>query len=227
MTEQALRLKVGDRVGEVSALLLAPRDARGLLVFGHGAGAGMRHSFMQAMADRLATRGLATFRYQFPYMEKGGRRPDPPGVLTATVREAFAAAAAAAPGLPLLAGGKSMGGRLTSVAAAKGELPGLCGLVFFGFPLHPAGRPSTDRAAHLPDVPAPMLFLQGTHDSLADLGLLRPICERLAAPAHLHVIDGADHGFHVLKSSGRTEAEVLDELAEVAVAWADRLANDS
>lgn len=226
MTEKSLRFTVGDRVGEVSALLLAPKNARRLLVFGHGAGAGMRHSFMQAMTERLAARGLATFRYQFPYLEKGGRRPDPPGVLAATVREAFAAAAAAAPGLPLLAGGKSMGGRLTSVAAARGELPGLRGLVFFGFPLHPAGRPSTDRAAHLPDVPAPMLFLQGTRDSLADLGLLRPICEKLGARANLQVIDGADHGFHVLKSSGRTDAEVLDELAEVAVAWADSLANN-
>ena len=209
--------------GEVSALLLRPADARFLLVFGHGAGAGMRHRFMEAMSAALAGVGIATFRYQFPYMEAGSGRPDPRAVLLATVRAAIAAAKAAAPDLPLLAGGKSMGGRMTSQAAAEAPLTDVRGLVFFGFPLHPAGRPADERGAHLAEVAVPMLFLQGERDQLADLTLLRPICARLGARATLHVLPTADHSFHVLKRSGRTDADVVDELAETAAAFAARL----
>ena len=209
--------------GRVSALLMRPGDARWLLVFGHGAGAGMRHRFMQAMSPRLAAAGIASFRYQFPYIEAGSRRPDPRAVLLATVRAAVDAARNAAPDLPLLAGGKSMGGRMTSLAAAEAALPGVRGLVFFGFPLHPAGRPSSERAEHLERVDLPLLFLQGERDRLAALDLLRPICAKLGARATLHVIPTADHGMHVLKSSGRSDAEVQDDLARTVAAWAATL----
>ena len=209
--------------GEVSALLLRPAEARFLLVFGHGAGAGMRHRFMEAMSAALAGVGIATFRYQFPYMEAGSGRPDPRPVLLATVRAAIAAGHAAAPDLPLLAGGKSMGGRMTSLAAAEAPLAGVRGLVFFGFPLHPAGKPSTERGDHLAGVGVPMLFLQGARDQLADLGLLRPICAQLGARATLHVLPTADHSFHVLKRSGRTDADVVSELATTTAAFAARL----
>ena len=205
--------------GEVSALLLRPAEARFLIVFGHGAGAGMRHRFMEAMSAALAGVGIATFRYQFPYMEAGSGRPDPRPVLLATVRTAVAAGHAAAPDLPLLAGGKSMGGRMTSLAAAEAPLAGVRGLVFFGFPLHPAGKPSTERGDHLAGVGVPMLFLQGERDQLADLGLLRPICAQLGARATLHVLPTADHSFHVLKRSGRTDADVVSELANTTAAF--------
>jgi uncharacterized protein len=209
--------------GAVSARLLRPAGARRLLVFAHGAGAGMGHRFLAALSARLAEVGIAIFRYQFPYIAAGGRRPDPRPTLLATVRSAVAAAAAAAPDLPLLAGGKSMGGRMTSLAAAEAPLAGVHGLVFFGFPLHAAGRPSTERADHLAAVRLPMLFLQGERDQLADLALLRPICERLGAGATLHVVPTADHGFHVLKRSGRSDEEVLTELAREVAAWSARL----
>jgi predicted alpha/beta-hydrolase family hydrolase len=215
-----LRFTASRSRGVVSALLVAPPDAWCLLVLGHGAGAGMRHRFMEAIADRLAARGVATFRYQFPYMEAGSRRPDPRPLLLATVRSAVAAAAGAAPGLPLLAGGKSMGGRMTSQAAAAEPLPGVRGLVFFGFPLHPAGRPGTERGDHLADVGVPMLFLQGTRDALADLELLRPLVAGHGDRATRHVVDGADHGFAVLKRTGRTGDEVLDELPDATAAIA-------
>lgn len=205
--------------GEVGATLVRPDDADAMLVFGHGAGAGMHHPFMTAMAHRLATRRIATLRYQFPYMEAGRRRPDLPPVLLETVRAAVARAAALAPDLPLVAGGKSMGGRMTSMAAAEADLPGVRGLVFFGFPLHPAKRPSTGRAEHLTAVGLPMLFLQGTRDALADLDLLAPIVEGLEPPATLHIVEGADHGFHVLVRSGRTDDEVADEMADRAAGW--------
>ncbi len=204
----------GSSAGEVSALVMRPPDARAMLVLGHGAGAGMRHVFMDAVARRLGDRGVATLRYQFPYMERGGRRPDPRPILFATVRAAVAAARAEAPDLPLFAGGKSMGGRMTSTAAAQTPLQDVRGIVFLGFPLHPAGRPSSDRAAHLADVTVPMLFLNGTRDKLAELELLEPVCDRLGSFARLRVIDAADHSFHVLKRSGRTDDEVLDELAD-------------
>jgi uncharacterized protein len=209
--------------GEVSALLERPVDARWLLVLAHGAGAGMHHPFMTALADELGKEGVATLRYQFPYMEQRRRVPDAPGVLTATVVAAVRAAREAAPGLPLLAGGKSMGGRMTSQAAAQKDLAGVRGLVFFGFPLHPPKRPGTKRGEHLEKVNAPMLFLQGTRDELAELDLLRPITGKLGARATLHVIEGADHSFHMLKKSGRNDPEVLRELAGVVVKWAGDL----
>lgn len=210
----------------VSALLQRPERSRALLVLAHGAGAGMRHSFMEAVAERLATRSVATLRYQFPYMESGSRRPDRPAVAHAAVRSAVARAlevAAELPaeqtgerrgGVPVFAGGKSFGGRMTSSAAADSPLEGVRGLIFLGFPLHPSGRPGTERAAHLSDVRVPMLFVQGTRDKLADLTLLRPVLTDLAGLATLHVVDGADHSFHVLKRSGRTDAKALDEIAD-------------
>jgi uncharacterized protein len=206
--------------GQVSALLMRPDQARWLLVFGHGAGAGMRHRFMEAMSARLAAAGIATFRYQFPYIEAGSRRPDARATLLATVRAAVDAARDAAPDLPLLAGGKSMGGRMTALAAAEARLPGVRGLVFFGFPLHPAGRPSAERADHLQRTDLPLLFVQGERDRLAVLDLLRPLCARLGARARLDVVPTADHGLHVLKSSGRSDAEVLDDVARTVAAWA-------
>jgi uncharacterized protein len=209
--------------GKVSGLLCRPDAARWLLVFGHGAGAGMRHRFMHDMSAGLAAAGIATLRYQFPYMEAGSRRPDARPILLATVRAAVAAAGAAAPDLPLLAGGKSMGGRMTSLAAAEAALPGVHGLVFFGFPLHPAGRPSTERAAHLERVHLPMLFLQGERDGLAQLELLRPICAGLDC-ATLHVVPTADHGLHVLRSAGQSDAAVLGHLAHTVAKWAAALA---
>ena len=209
--------------GEVSALILRPENARWMLVFGHGAGAGMRHRFMEDAAEALATNGIATFRYQFPYVEQRSRRIDPQPILLSTVRSAVQAAHAAATDLPLLAGGKSMGGRMTSLAASKGPLESVRGIVFFGFPLHPAGDPGTSRAEHLASVTIPMLFLQGTRDKLADLDLLRPEVERLGERATLHVIEGADHGFDVLKRSGRNAEDVLVELTETTAAWASGL----
>jgi predicted alpha/beta-hydrolase family hydrolase len=209
--------------GEVSALLMRPEGARRMLVFGHGAGAGMRHRFMEDAALALAARGIATFRYQFPYVEQGSRRIDPQPILLSTVRSAVAAAQAAAGDLPLFAGGKSMGGRMTSLAASKEALDGVKGIAFFGFPLHPAGEPGTQRAEHLAAVSIPMLFLQGTRDKLAALDLLRPIVEGLGPRATLHVIEGADHGFDMLKRSGRTAEDVLEELAQTVAEWAERL----
>ena len=206
---------------EVSALLSMPAKARRLLVLAHGAGAGMHHPFMEMLAGELASVGVATFRYQSPYMEERRRIPDSPAVLTATVVAAVRAAAEAAPGLPLLAGGKSMGGRMTSQAAAEHPLDGVRGLVFFGFPLHPPNRPGTKRADHLARVTTPMLFLQGTRDTLADLKLLRPLCAKLGSRATLHIIETADHSFHGLKRSGKSDAEVLRELAETAASWAE------
>ena len=175
----ALTIPVGDTIGAVSALLLRPAGARMMLALAHGAGAGMRHRFMQRLAEELAGRGIATLRYQFPYVERGERRPDPPGVLQATVRAAVARAGREAGGLPLLAGGKSLGGRMTSGAAAQRPLEGVLGIVFFGFPLHPAGQPSITRAEHLDRVQSPMLFLQGTRDRLAELDLIRRVAGRL------------------------------------------------
>lgn len=205
--------------GPVSALLRRPEDAAALLVLAHGAGAGMRHGFMETLAATLADRGVATLRYQFPYMEAGGKRPDRPPVATATVRAAVDAARAACPDLPLFAGGKSFGGRMTSQAAAADPLTDFRGLVFFGFPLHPPKREGTERAAHLADVTVPMLFLQGTRDDLASLSLIRPLIGQLRPLASLHIVEGADHSFAVLKRSGRTGAEVMAELADATAEW--------
>jgi predicted alpha/beta-hydrolase family hydrolase len=216
----ALSIEVGESAGAVSGLLMRPPDARCLYVLAHGAGAGMRHRFMEAVAAGLSDRGVATLRYQFPYTEVGGRRPDPPAVLQATVRSAVATARNVAPGLPLLAGGKSLGGRMTSSAAARGELPGVRGLVFLGFPLHAPNRPGIERAEHLDAVQRPMLFLQGTRDALADLTLMRTVCGRLGERATLHVLEGGDHSFAVLKRSGRDQEEVMAELADAIASWA-------
>ncbi len=205
-------------------ILQRPDDAFCLLVLGHGAGAGMRHPFLQRLADALGRQRVATLRYEFPYMEEGRRRIDKPEVLHARVREAVHAGAEH--GLPLFAGGKSFGGRITSVVQAEDPLPGVRGLAFVGFPLHPAGRPGTDRAAHLVRIDVPMLFLQGTRDALASLDLLRPILAGLAR-ATLHVVDDADHSFHVRKKSGRSDPQVIDELAEAFARWAQRISGDS
>ena len=209
--------------GAVSALLIQPANAIAAFVFAHGAGAGMAHGFMEAVATGLAARGIATLRYQFPYMERGSRRPDPAPILEATVRSAVDAAAGIAGDLPLFAGGKSMGGRMTSRAASEEPLAEVRGLVFYGFPLHAAGKPGIERAEHLERVTVPMRFLQGSRDRLAQLDLLAPLVERLGARAALHVIDGADHSFHVPARSGRGDAEVLDELAEETARWAAAL----
>ncbi len=206
----------------LDALFLRPAGARLHYVLAHGAGAGMRHHWLQRMADALAEEGVATFRYEFPYLQDGRKRPDPPAVLHETVRAAVLAAREAAPDLPLIAGGKSFGGRMTTQAQAEAPLPGVRGIALLGFPLHPAGAPSVKRAEHLPRVAVPLLFLQGTRDELADLSLLRPIVDRLPR-AHLRVVEGADHSFHVVKRSGRTDAEVLRELARTVTEWGNGL----
>src|SRR6266566_917053 len=212
---EELKVQVGERVGEVSALLLRPPDARLLYVVAHGAGAGMRHPFLES----IAARRVATLRYQFPYVERRARRPDPPEIAAATVRAAVEGAGRAAPGLPLVAGGKSFGGRMTSTAAAAEPLPGVRGLVFLGFPLHPPGRPGITRAEHLDRVSVPMLFLQGTRDAFAELKLLQSVLKRLGQRATLQLVDGGDHSFRVLKRSGRSDADVLTELVDAIVDW--------
>ena len=203
----------------VSGLWLAPDKPTAALVLAHGAGAGMTHRSMAAVADGLAERGVATLRYQFPDMEKGGKRVDPPPVAHAAVRAAVAEAQALAPALPLFAGGRSFGGRMTSQAQALSPLAGVRGLVFFAFPLHTAGKPSTDRAAHLADVTVPMLFLSGTNDTLAELDLLRPVVAGLGSQATLALFEAADHSFHVPARTGRKDPEVLAELLDTAAAW--------
>lgn len=211
-------LHVTDGV-DVSALLCAPPKPHAFYVLAHGAGAGMRHAFMTAIAERLAARGVATLRYQFPYVERGERRIDPEPLLLATVRAAVAMGREEARGIPLIAGGKSMGGRMTSRAAAAEPLEGVQGIAFVGFPLHPDKQPGTSRADHLAKVDLPLLFLQGTRDTLAELPLLEPIVKQLGARATLHIVEGADHMFHVLKKSGRNDEQVLDELADTIAAW--------
>src|SRR6266567_4648827 len=207
----------------VSGLLLRPDGARLLYVLAHGAGAGMRHPFLESISQRLAERSIATLRYQFPYMEQRARRPDPPAVAAATVRAAVVEAARVAPGLPLVAGGKSFGGRMTSTAQAEQPLPGVRGLVFLGFPLHPPERPGDSRAEHLARVQIPMLFLQGDRDEFADLKLLKPMIKRLGERATLHIVEGGDHSFHVLKRSGKTDPDVMGELVGTIADWTGRL----
>jgi predicted alpha/beta-hydrolase family hydrolase len=207
--------------GSVSGILQRPVDAKWLYVLAHGAGAGMRHAFMEGIAAALADRDMATLRFQFPYAEQGRRRPDAPQVAQEAVRAAVAAAITMVPDLPLVAGGKSYGGRMTSHAAAhEPGLPGVQGLVFLGFPLHAAGRPGVARAAHLPDVGLPMLFVQGTRDALADLALIRSVINPLGTSTTLHIVEGADHGFRVPKSTGRTPEAVLREIAAAVSGWA-------
>jgi uncharacterized protein len=205
--------------GTVSGLLQQPASPAACLVMAHGAGAGMSHPFLCDLATALCKHGVATLRFQFPYMEAGSKRPDAPAVAQAAVRAAVDAAATACPGLPLFAGGKSFGGRMTSQAQAKAPLENVRGLVFVGFPLHAAGKPSSERARHLSDVAVPMLFLQGTRDALADLALIRACTHELGELARLHVVEGADHSFHVLVKSGRNDAEVIEELAMSIAGW--------
>lgn len=205
---------------KVSGLLLAPADAHACYVLAHGAGAGMAHPFMAAVAEGLAERGIATLRYQFPYMERGSKRTDTPKLAHATVRAAVAEAARRLPDAPLFAGGKSFGGRMASQAQAAEPMPGVRGLIFLGFPLHPAGKPSDERAAHLSDVKVPMLFLQGSRDDLAQLDLLRPLVTRLGRRATLRVFEDADHSFHVPARSGRKDADVLAEALDAIEEWA-------
>lgn len=218
MTPEAITIPLpnGDTV---SGLWQAPPDAKAVLVLAHGAGAGMAHRHMAATAEGLAARGVAVLRYQFPYMEKGGRRPDTPAVAQAAVRAAAAEALERAGGLPLFAGGRSFGGRMTSGAQAAQPLPGVRGLVFFAFPLHLAGKPSVERAAHLAEVKAPMLFLSGTRDALAQLDLLEATVAGLGERATLERVEDADHSFHVPAKTGRKDPEVLDEALGRVAAW--------
>jgi predicted alpha/beta-hydrolase family hydrolase len=217
MHELQFRIPVGGE--EVSGLLLRPDGARALYLFAHGAGVGMMHSSMASNAEGLAERGIATLRYQFPYMEKGGRRPDPPSIAQATVRSAAAAAAEHASDLPLFAGGRSFGGRMTSQAQAIEPLPGVRGLAFIGFPLHPSGKPGTERAEHLARVHVPMLFVSGSRDALAEMDLLRPVVEGLGQRAMLYVVADADHSLKVPAKSGRTSADAEAEALDAMAAW--------
>jgi len=217
---KSVSIAVNDNI-RVSGLLQTSPRPRACYVVAHGAGAGMNHPFMVAVARELALRDIATLRYQFPYMERGVRRPDPPQLAQATVRAAVSAALGLLPELPLIAGGKSFGGRMTSQAQAKASLQGVCGLAFLGFPLHPAGRPSQDRAQHLFDVQIPMLFLQGTRDTLASLDQLEPLCKKLGRRATLKLFADADHSFHVPARSGRKDAQVLGEVLDALATWLD------
>ena len=215
---QRMTIETG-KAGAVSALLLRPDAARACFVFAHGAGAGMTHSFMEAFAAGLCRHSIASLRFQFPYMEKGSKRPDPPAIAQAAVRAAVAEARRHCPDLPLIAGGKSFGGRMTSQAQAAAPLEEVRGLAFLGFPLHPSGKPSSDRAAHLARVHIPMLLLQGARDSLAETDLIESVVKGLSS-ATLHLVDGADHSFHVLARSGRKDSEVLGEILDVFASWA-------
>ena len=220
MKSEPITIAIDDAT-RVSGLLTIPATPRACYAMAHGAGAGMTHAFMEAVANGLAARGLATLRYQFPYMERGSKRPDAPKVAHAAVRAACAEAAQRWPDMPLFAGGKSFGGRMTSQAQAAAPIAGVRGLVFFGFPLHPAGKPSDERAAHLAEVRIPMLFLQGTRDELADLALLRPVVDALGERGTLVTFDDADHSFHVPARTGRTDAQVLNEALDRCAAWVD------
>jgi predicted alpha/beta-hydrolase family hydrolase len=219
---EPVTITVDDTV-RVSGLLQSPERVRACYVLAHGAGAGMTHPFMARVAAELATRGIASLRYQFPYMEEKRKRPDPPKLAHATVRAAVAEAGRRLPGLPLVAGGKSFGGRMTSQAQAASPLDGVRGLAFLGFPLHPAKQPSRQRADHLADVKIPMLFLQGTRDALAELDQLRPVCTKLGSCATLKLFQDADHSFHVPSRSGRTDAQVMSEMMDTLAAWVDGL----
>lgn len=220
LSPQSVTIDVDD-TRRVSGLLQAPANARACYVMAHGAGAGMKHPFMTAVANELAARGIATLLYQFPYMERGSKRPDSPKVAQATVRAAITEAARLVPALALFAGGKSYGGRMASQAQAESPLPGVRGLAFLGFPLHPPGKPSDDRAAHLFDVRIPMLFLQGARDDFANLDLLRPLVERFGERATLRLFDDADHSFHVPARTGRKDADVRREVLDVLADWMD------
>src|SRR4051794_5944781 len=222
MTAERLSIDLG-QAGQVSALLLRPQAARACYVLAHGAGAGMIHRFMEEVASGLADRDVATLRYQFPYMEKGSKRPDAPAVAHAAVRAAVAEAARRCANIPLLAGGKSFGGRMTSQAQAIKPLPGVRGLIFLGFPLHPAGKPATERATHLGQILIPMLFVQGTHDKLAEPALIGPVVAALGS-ASCHEVDAADHSFHVPARSGRNDRAVMTEILDAVSTWVRAIA---
>lgn len=215
---QQFTIEIGT-ANTVSAILMLPPKPRACFVFAHGAGAGMTQAFMETVAHGLSERGMATLRYQFPYMEKGSKRPDQPAVAHAAVRAAVAEAGRYCEGVPLIAGGKSFGGRMTSQAQAIAPMSGLHGLAFLGFPLHPPGKPSVDRAKHLSDVHVPKLFMQGTRDDFAELKLLEPLVKSLGPSATLHLVEGADHSLHVPKRSGRDVREVMDEVLDAFVKW--------
>ena len=217
---QSLEIRLDDGQS-VSGLMLRPPEARACCVLAHGAGAGMTHPFLSGVAEGLAERGIATLRYQFPYMERGSKRPDAPGLAQATVRAAVAEAARLLPGLPLFAGGKSFGGRMTSQAQAASPLRGVQGLVFLGFPLHAPGRPSAERGNHLLGVQTPMLFLQGTRDEFADLGFLQQLVAKLGSRATLELFPDADHSFHVPTRSGRKDQEVIAGLMDALARWVE------
>jgi predicted alpha/beta-hydrolase family hydrolase len=223
LTATRVEFPVEETLLHVSGLLLEPPRPRFIYVLAHGAGAGMRHPFLEAISDELACDSVATFRYQFPYMEASRRRPDPPHLLEATVRSAVKTVEDRVEDLPIVAGGKSMGGRMTSMAAASEQLPGVRGLVFLGFPLHPPGKPGEERARHLFDIDLPMLFLQGTRDTFARPDLLAPVTQRLGDLASVHYVEGGDHSFKVPKRSGRAESEVLRGLASTISAWGARV----
>lgn len=218
---EPVAINVGD--AKVSGLFIKPAGAKACYVFAHGAGAGMDHSFMTTFALALAERSVATLRFQFPYVERGSKRVDSPQIAQHAIEAAVAKASELAPDLKLFAGGKSFGGRMTSQAQAAGLIPSVAGLVFVGFPLHPDGKPSTTRADHLSDVSVPMLFLQGTRDGLADLELIRGVTRKLGSKATLHQVEHADHSFHVLVRSGRTDPEVFDELLTSMVGWLEQV----
>jgi predicted alpha/beta-hydrolase family hydrolase len=215
---QKLKIEIANAT-PVSAFLLRPPGAHACYIFAHGAGAGMTHPFMETVATGLGERGVATLRYQFPYMEAGSKRPDRPAVAHAVVRAAVTEAARCCPGLPLIAGGKSFGGRMTSQAQAIEPLAGVHGLAFLGFPLHPANQPSDERAKHLSDIHVPMLFVQGTRDQLAEQRLLEPLIEKLKPLATLHLVREADHSFHVLARSGRNDRDVMNEILDKFADW--------
>ena len=219
LSAKDIQIPVNAKAGVVSGLLIKPQGAAALLVLAHGAGAGMRHRFMEDTAAKLTDAGIATLRYQFPYMEKRTKRPDTESTLTETVRAALATAKKVAGDLPLFAGGKSMGGRMTSLAAAKEPLDAVRGLIYFGFPLHAVGKPGSERGAHLAEVKLPMLFLQGSRDALADLKLLKPLCQQLGKAVELFVIAGGDHSFHMLKSAKRSDDEALGAAVKKAAGW--------
>jgi hypothetical protein len=223
VSTKQLEIEIADQ-NSVSAILIRPPHARACFVLAHGAGAGMTHPFMEAVAFGLCDRGVATLRYQFPYMERGSKRPDSPAVAHAAVRAAAADAARLCPGLPLIAGGKSFGGRMTSQAQAIAPLPDVQGLAFLGFPLHAAGKPSDERAKHLFDIHIPMLFMQGSRDKLAELALLEPVIKKLGPSASLYLVPEADHSFHVPARSGRKDGDVMNEILDKFAAWTDTIA---
>lgn len=221
--ENHIRFTATNSSGEVSAIYLRPKNPKWLLVFAHGAGAGIHHRFMEMASSKLANRKIATLRFNFPYMENGRKSPDPQPILKKTIRSAVKVASGLPGRLPLLAGGKSLGGRMTSMTASEKPLTGVRGIVFFGFPLHAPGRPSSERADHLNEVKVPMLFLQGTRDNLADLNLLKPVCKKLGDKATIHIVEGGDHSFRLPKSAGKSDDEVLAELAQAVSTWSGKL----